>query len=154
MGTHHPLRVANLKAYRPLNHQHMPEIVQTLTGAGADGLKLDFVPVSAPLQRGILALAFVDAPAGFDSAAAHKLQRESFANDPFVRVAERRLPEVISVKGSMYAEVGGHVEDGTWVAMAALDNLVKGGAGQALQSLNLMLGFDEGRGLNAPPLWP
>jgi N-acetyl-gamma-glutamylphosphate reductase len=54
----------------------------------------------------------------------------------------------------MFVEVGGHVEDGTWVSMAALDNLVKGGAGQAVQSMNIMLGCEETLGLAAPPLWP
>ena len=154
IGTHHPLRVTNLKAYRPLDHQHMPEIVQTLEDAGASDLRVDFVPVSAPLQRGILCIAFIDTPKGFDTAAAHALQHENYDGHGFIRVVDRRLPEVNAIKGSMYAEVGGHVEEGTWACMAALDNLVKGGAGQAVQSMNLMLGLDETTGLDAPPLWP
>jgi len=152
--THHPLRVTNLKAYRPLFHQHTPEIVQTLCDAGASDVTLDFVPVSAPLQRGILAVAFVDVGDGLDSAGAQALLEESYGNEPLVRLPSNRLPEVNAIKGSMFVEVGGHVSDGTWVCMAALDNLVKGGAGQAIQSLNLMLGVDETTGLLASPMWP
>ncbi|HIA01070.1 MAG TPA: N-acetyl-gamma-glutamyl-phosphate reductase, partial [Myxococcales bacterium] len=127
IGTHHPLRSTNLKAYRPLDHQHMPEIVQTLELAGASNFKLDFVPVSAPLQRGILALAFIDVDAEFTTARAQTVTAQNYENEAFIRVLESRLPEVNAVKGSMFVEVGGHVEDGTWVSMSALDNLVKGG---------------------------
>jgi N-acetyl-gamma-glutamyl-phosphate reductase len=154
LTTHHPLRVTNLKAYRPLFHQHTPEIVQTLADAGAPDVQLDFVPVSVPLQRGILAVAFVDVDGDLDTAAAQGLYADCFANDPLIRIPRGRLPEVNAVKGSMYVEVGGHVSDGTWVCMAALDNLVKGGAGQAIQSLNLMLGLPETLGLDSPALWP
>ena len=154
IGTHHPLRVTNLKAYRVLDHQHMPEIVQTLESAGAENVTLDFVPVSAPLQRGILAVAFVDAPAGFDGDAAEQAIAACYEGEPFVRRPVGRQPEVGAVKGSMYVEVGGRVVDGTWACIAAVDNLVKGGAGQAVQSMNAMLGFEETLGIDAPPLWP
>ena len=152
--THHPLRSTNLKAYRPLNHQHAPEIVQTLEANGAEGVQLDFVPVSAPLQRGILAVSFIDVPGAFDNRDALALQQQSYGDEPLVRVLSSRLPEVNAVKGSMYVEVGGSVADGTWSSMAAIDNLVKGGAGQAVQSMNIMLGLPETLGLDAPPLWP
>ena len=152
--THHPLRVTNLKAYRPLGHQHTPEIVQTLEDAGASQVRLDFVPVSAPLQRGILAIAFVDVGDRLDSAGARALLENAYGNEPLIRLPDSRLPEVNAIKGSMFVEVGGHVSDGTWVCMAALDNLVKGGAGQAIQSLNLMMGVEETTGLLASPMWP
>ena len=154
MGTHHPIRHSNLKAYKPLSHQHLPEIVQVLEGQGARSLTLDFVPVSAPLSRGILAVAFIEAPAGFDDKQANALLSETYRGEPFVRVTTDRLPEVNAVKGSMYVEVGGHVENGTWAVLSAIDNLVKGGAGQAIQSMNLMTGWPETQGLDAPALWP
>jgi N-acetyl-gamma-glutamyl-phosphate reductase len=154
IGTHHPLRVTNLKADRPLNHQHTPEIEQTLADAGGRDMRLDFVPVSAPLQRGILAVAFVEVDGGFDTAKARSLQEAYYRDEPFIRLPIGRLPEVNAIKGSMYVEIGGHVADGTWVCMTAIDNLVKGGAGQAIQSFNIMCGFDETLGLSAPPLWP
>jgi N-acetyl-gamma-glutamyl-phosphate reductase len=158
-GTHHPVRSNNLKTYKPLEHQHIPEITQTLADAGAKGVTLRFVPVSAPLSRGIFATCFAHIDEKVDAAAVKKLYAETFAREPFVRVPARRLPEVVAVKGTNYAEVGvqaGDVADGKRViaCFAATDNLVKGGAGQAIQSMNLMLGLDERLTLEDPGGWP
>jgi LysW-gamma-L-alpha-aminoadipyl-6-phosphate/LysW-L-glutamyl-5-phosphate reductase len=158
-GTHHPTRSNNLKTYKPLEHQHIPEITQTLAAAGAKGVTLRFVPVSAPLSRGIFATCFAHIDEKVDAAAVKKLYAETFAREPFVRVPARRLPEVVAVKGTNYAEVGvqaGDVADGKRViaCFAATDNLVKGGAGQAIQSMNLMLGLDERLTLEDPGGWP
>jgi N-acetyl-gamma-glutamyl-phosphate reductase len=158
-ATHHPVRAANLRAYRPMEHQHVPEIEQTLLAAGARDLALRFVPVSAPLGRGILATAFVELPEAFTQARLDALFRDAFAGEPFVRVPRRRLPEVAAVSGGNFAEVGvvaGPVRGGqrTVTALAALDNLVKGGAGQAIQGMNVMLGLDETASLADPGPWP
>jgi LysW-gamma-L-alpha-aminoadipyl-6-phosphate/LysW-L-glutamyl-5-phosphate reductase len=158
-GTHHPVRSNNLKTYKPLEHQHIPEITQTLADAGAKGVTLRFVPVSAPLSRGIFATCFAHIDEKVDAAAVKKLYAETFAREPFVRVPAKRLPEVVAVKGTNYAEVGvqaGDVADGKRViaCFAATDNLVKGGAGQAIQSMNLMLGLDERLTLEDPGGWP
>ncbi len=159
VGTHHPTRANNLKTYKPLEHQHIPEIVQTLEDAGARALTLRFVPVSAPLSRGIFATCFAHVDASVDAAAIKQLYAETFAREPFARVPARRLPEVVSVKGSNYAEIGvqpGDVAEGKRVVacFAATDNLIKGGAGQAIQSMNLMLGLDERLTLEDPGGWP
>jgi N-acetyl-gamma-glutamyl-phosphate reductase len=158
-GTHHPVRAANLRAYKPLEHQHVPEIEQTLLGAGARDLALRFVPVSAPLGRGILATAFVELPDAWTQGRLDALYREAYAAEPFVRVPRRRLPEVAAVSGSNFAEVGvvaGPARGGrrTVTLLGALDNLVKGGAGQAIQDMNLMLGLDEMASLADPGPWP
>lgn len=160
LGTHHPLRSQNLKAYKVLQHQHVPEIIQALleTGAPAD-LALDFVPISAPLARGILVTAFVDVPAEMTPEGVSDLYRRSYADEPFVRILDTSLPEVVAVKGSNFVDVGFHLgqprgDSRTLVCMSALDNLIKGGAGQAVQSMNLMLGCDETETLAEPPLWP
>jgi N-acetyl-gamma-glutamyl-phosphate reductase len=158
-GTHHPVRAGNLRAYRPLVHQHVPEIEQTLLAEGARDLALRFVPVSAPLGRGILATAFVELPEAFTQARLDALYRDSFAGEPFVRVPRRRLPEVAAVSGSNFAEVGAVAGPArgalrTVTALAALDNLVKGGAGQAIQGMNVMLGLDETASLADPGPWP
>lgn len=159
--THHPLRAGNLRTYKPLEHQHVPEIEQTLRDAGADpSLHLQFVPVSAPLVRGIFATAFIRVPASFDEADARALYQTCWAGEPFVRVVEGRQPEVVAVAGSMFAEVGwaldtevqGHSR--TLVCFAAIDNLVKGGAGQAVQATNVMMGWPETAGLDRPSAWP
>jgi N-acetyl-gamma-glutamyl-phosphate/LysW-gamma-L-alpha-aminoadipyl-6-phosphate reductase len=158
-GTHHPVRANNLKTYKPLEHQHIPEITQTLAAAGAKGVTLRFVPVSAPLSRGIFATCFARIDERVDAGAVKKLYAETFAREPFVRVPAKRLPEVVAVKGTNYAEVGavpGDVAEGKRLVacFAATDNLVKGGAGQAIQSMNLMLGLDERLTLEDPGGWP
>ena len=157
--THHPVRAGNLRAYRPLWHQHVPEILETLDAAGARDLELRFVPVSAPLVRGILATTFVELPEEWTEERLTRLFRDAYADEPFVRVPARRLPEVAAVAGSNFAEVGvaaGPAFRGrrTATAISALDNLVKGGAGQAVENMNLVLGLDERLSLEDPGPWP
>ncbi len=159
-GTHHPARAGNLKTYKPLDHQHVPEIVQTLADAGAKNVELRFVPVSAPLVRGIFATCFVELPADIDAAKLGALFDERYAREPFVRrPGNKRLPEVVAVAGSNHAEVGfalGPVAGGkrTVTVFSALDNLIKGGAGQAIQNMNLVLGLDEKASLEDVGNWP
>lgn len=157
--THHPVRSVNLRTYKPLFHQHTPEIAETLTAAGAREVELRFVPVSAPLSRGILVNAFVELDAGIDEAALVRIYDETYTGHPFVRRPTDRLPEVAAVAGSNYAEVGfalGDARNGkrTLTCFAALDNLIKGGAGQAIQNMNLVLGLDETASLADPGNWP
>lgn len=158
-GTHHPVRAGNLRTYKPLEHQHVPEIVETLEAAGARDLALRLVPVSAPLVRGIFATAFVEVPEEWTQERLDGLYREAYAGEPFVRVPARRLPEVAAVSGSNRAEVGvavGPARGGrrTATLFGATDNLVKGGAGQAIENMNLMLGLDERAALGDPGPWP
>jgi N-acetyl-gamma-glutamyl-phosphate reductase len=160
-GTHHPVRAVNLKSYKPLEHQHTPEVEETLRaaagGRGGD-FELRFVPVSAP-SRGILVNAFLEVPAAEtkESIAAHF--REAYAAEPFVRFVEERLPEVIAVAGSNFAEIGFALGPAsgstrTLTVQGAADNLIKGGAGQAIQNMNLMLGLPETMSLEDPGGWP
>lgn len=166
IGTHHPLRAGNLKTYKVLNHQHTPEIEQTLrdaarAGGQATDFSLAFVPVSAPLVRGILANSIVPVPAALDGKAVAALFGEFYREAPFVRVLGSKVgAEVVAVKGSMYVDLSWTLgpPDASGqrqlVITTALDNLVKGGAGQAVQSMNLMLGLPETLGIDAPGLWP
>jgi N-acetyl-gamma-glutamyl-phosphate reductase len=158
-GTHHPVRAGNLRTYKPLEHQHLPEISEALARAGARDLALRFVPVSAPLARGILATSFVELPEEWTEQRLLSLYREAYAAEPFVRVPRGRLPEVAAVSGSNFAEVGvaaGPAFRGrrTAVLVGALDNLIKGGAGQAIQGMNLALGLPERLSLGDPGPWP
>lgn len=156
--THHPTRAGNLRTYKPLEHQHIPEVAETLTGVGAKELALRFVPVSAPLVRGIFTTAYLEVPADVDDArvaAAYGV----FEGHPFVRRPAKRLPEVAAIAGSNHAEVGwqlGAPAGGTrtLAAFCALDNLIKGGAGQAIQNMNLVLGCAETASLEDPGSWP
>lgn len=163
-GTHHPVRANNLQGYKPLRHQHTPEIEQTLRKAAPGGrleCSLNFVPVSAPLTRGILAQSFVSVPGDAELAELHQLFAEYYASAPFVRVlpAGGRTASVVAVKGSMYVDLSlalGPACAGRrqLLISTAADNLVKGGAGQAVQSMNIMLGLEETSGIGAPALWP
>ncbi|HZJ54760.1 MAG TPA: N-acetyl-gamma-glutamyl-phosphate reductase [Myxococcaceae bacterium] len=159
LATHHPLRAVNLRTYKPLDHQHIPEILQTLHGAGGRELALEFVPVSAPLPRGIFATSFVDVPASTTSEQLREAWTRCYAGEPFVRMVEGRQPEVVSVSGGNYVEVGFTLGAPTGstrrvVCFSALDNLVKGGAGQAIQAFNVMMSHDETLTLKEPGLWP
>jgi len=158
-GTHHPSRAGNLKTYKPLEHQHVPEIVQTLADGGARTVELRFVPVSAPLTRGIFATCFVELPANIDAGRLATLFDETYSREPFVRRPKKRLPEVVAVAGSNYAEVGFAVgpisgDERTVTLFSAIDNLIKGGAGQAIQNMNLVLGLDERASLEDVGNWP
>ncbi|NUO48506.1 MAG: N-acetyl-gamma-glutamyl-phosphate reductase [Polyangiaceae bacterium] len=158
-GTHHPVRAVNLKTYKPLKHQHLPEILESLATQGATDLQIHFVPVSAPLSRGIFATSFVKVDASVTKEKIAEAFQSTFAKEPFVRVPRSRLPEVVAVSGSNYAEVGfelGPAEGGTRTVacFSAIDNLIKGGAGQGIQNMNLVLGLDETLTLKDPGGFP
>lgn len=160
-GTHHPTRANNLKAYKVLNHQHRAEILQTLSSAGARKTSLDFVPVSAPLVRGILSVSQLDLPPGESQASIQALYEKYYAKHRSVTVLPAGMsPEVVAVKNTIRVEIGIAVrideETGqrTLACISAIDNLVKGGAGQAIQSFNLMTGKDASFGLDQPGIWP
>lgn len=160
LGTHHPLRALNLKTYKVLEHQHMPEILEGLAAAGAPQLALRFVPVSVPLSRGILTTALLEVPRALAPGVLTKAFEDAYRDEPFVRFVQSRLPEVVAVSGSNFAEVGFALDDDssspmrTLVVVAALDNLMKGGAGQAIQCMNLMLGLPETSSLEDTGPWP
>lgn len=164
-GTHHPIRANNLKSYKHLTHQHTPEIMRVLREAAGSAGKhsqfmLHFMPRSAPMARGILATSFVRLPESMSDAQVESLYRDFYRDAAFVRVlGTTRTAEVVAVKGSMWVDLSWAISepDGTGRQLAvdtALDNLVKGGAGQAVQSMNLMLGLPEREGIDAPALWP
>ena len=148
-GTHHPIRAVNLRTYKPLKHQHVPEILESLAAHGAPDTQLHFVPVSAPLSRGIFITSFTLVDASVDKDLVMAAFVEAYKDESFVRVPKSRLPEVVAVAGSNYAEVGfelGPKEGGfrTLAVFTAIDNLIKGGAGQGIQNMNIVLGLDEG----------
>jgi N-acetyl-gamma-glutamyl-phosphate reductase len=158
-GTHHPVRSVTLRTYKPLAHQHTPEIVQTLQDAGAKDVQLRFVPVSAPLSRGIFVSAFTEVDAAVSREQLEALYDETYAHAAFVRRPRKRLPEVAPVAGSNFAEVGfvlGEPSHGkrTLTCFGAIDNLIKGGAGQAIQNMNIVLGLDEMESLQDPGSYP
>jgi N-acetyl-gamma-glutamyl-phosphate reductase len=145
-GTHHPERFSNFRAYKPLQHQHVPEIERALAGEA----RIDFVPHSAPISRGIHVTAFVPVPEGHEAEAVQAL-RSAYAGEPFVRTVPG-TPELRAVVGSNFADVGATAGTGVVVVTLALDNLIKGMAGTAVQNMNILLGLPETAGLRRPGL--
>jgi N-acetyl-gamma-glutamyl-phosphate reductase len=143
--THHPFRHANLWAYGLEGHRHEAELLQSLGALGIEP-ELCFVPHSGPFARGIHLTAMLPLRAALDTAQAIETYRETFADEPFVRVVDR-APDLRSVVGSNTLALSACVRGETLIVLAALDNMIKGGAGQALQCLNLMLGHPEDQGL-------
>lgn len=149
-STHHPGRSQDFYAYKGLRHAHEPEIAQTLGFAGASGFRLALVTHSAPLVRGLHVSAFASLPGSIRAQDVADAFHETFGDEPFVRFQPD--VHVIHVRGLNHCDLSWTWRDGTVVVHAALDNLVKGAGGQAIQNLNLMLGFPETAGLQAVPM--
>jgi len=149
-GTHHPERFVNLKAYKVLSHQHTPEVEAFLGGLG-DFDRLHFVPLSAPIDRGILATTFFRFKEGTGSPAS--ILEAAYSGHPLVRV-RIQSPELRHVRGSGFCDLFVEQEGDQVVVLSALDNLGKGAAGQAIQCLNLSYGFPVNTGLEFAPCLP
>jgi N-acetyl-gamma-glutamyl-phosphate reductase common form len=145
-ATHHPHRHDNLWAYSTGGHRHEAELEQALAPLGQRP-PLAFVACSGPFARGIHLSAHLPLAAELSSAEARDVYRERFAGEPFVEVLDEGTPDLRSVVGSNRAQLAVFVRAATLHVLVTLDNLVKGGAGQALQCLNLALGFPETLGL-------
>lgn len=150
----------NARAYKVAAHRHMPEIEQELSLAAGDDVSVSFVPHLIPASRGMLATVSLPAAAGSDGldvGAAHALLARSYANAPFVRVLPiGEVPSIQAVRGTNFCDVTcvPDPHNGTLLVLSAIDNLVKGAGGQAVQALNLMKGWDETTGLLEAPLLP
>ena len=154
-GTHHPSRAQDYRAYKVLAHQHEAEVTRLLEAEGTDGYALSFVPHSAPMVRGIYATLQFRPPAslGLDTTAVKQRMVSTYQDAPFVRLTEE-APRIGAVAGSNFCDIGWQVKGGTVAIMTALDNLVKGMAGQAIQNMNLALGFPETEGLMQAGTYP
>jgi N-acetyl-gamma-glutamyl-phosphate reductase len=147
--THHPERVLNLKSYKVLRHQHTPEITTFLQGLGAFE-RLDFVPISAPVDRGILATCFVQLPPSTDPVA---LLQQAYSDHWAARVRDAP-PELRHVRGTGFCDLWATRHGDTVVVQAAIDNLGKGAAAHAIQCLNLSHSWPLQSGLSQPPALP
>jgi len=152
-GTHHPTRARDFRAYKVLAHQHQAEITRLLDVEKTSGYVLGFVPHSAPMVRGIFATVQFRAT-GLDAASVGKRMHDTYRAAPFVRLLGDEAPRVGAVAGSNFCDIGWQVKGGTVAVMCALDNLVKGMAGQAIQDMNLALGFPETEGLFHAGIYP
>ncbi len=159
-ATHHPERSGVMRSFAPTGHRHTAEILQA---ARLVGIETD-VHLSATAVdnvRGVLATAHLFVQPGVSEKDLWRAYRQVYRDEPFVRLVKEktgiyRYPEPKILAGSNYADVGFELDDasGRVVAMCAIDNLMKGAAGSALQCLNLMCGWDETTGLTFPGLHP
>lgn len=151
---HHPFRSDNFRAYNMLAHRHMPEILQAVARLSTQPLELSFVPHSAPMVRGIYATVHARLPAGADAKRLAAAFRDAYTGARFVRLLDGASPEARAVARTNYADIGWTVAGERAVILAAIDNLVKGEAGQAVQNMNLMHGWDEATALSWPGTTP
>ena len=151
--THHPTRHADFRAYKPLAHQHEPEIRQALGDSHGERMSVSFVAQSMDTARGIFVTVHVTWPQAEATEALAQRYRKFYADSPFVRVVDGS-PTLQDVVGSNFCDIAVVARERQIVVMAALDNLVKGMAGTAIQNMNLMCGLPETTGLWMPSLRP
>ena len=147
----------NMKAYGVTTHRHTPEIEEQLGYASGEQVLLNFTPHLVPMNRGILVTAYATLKPGVTEEEVRNAYEKYYAGEKFVRVLQPGVcPQTKWVEGSNYVDVNVKVDQRTnrVVMMGALDNLVKGAAGQAVQNMNLMFGLDESEGLDLVPMFP
>ncbi|PWT96322.1 MAG: N-acetyl-gamma-glutamyl-phosphate reductase [Blastocatellia bacterium] len=145
-NTHHPQRMTSFYAYKPFTHQHVPEIEQELRRVGDWTSELVFMTHSLPVARGIFASIYAETKSDSTEAELHKLFSEFYRDSFFVRLV-KGSPDINWVKTTNFCDIGFAVRGKQVVVFSAIDNLVKGAAGQAVQNMNLMFGLDEKTGL-------
>jgi N-acetyl-gamma-glutamyl-phosphate/LysW-gamma-L-alpha-aminoadipyl-6-phosphate reductase len=159
-STHHPERAGVMRSFAPTGHRHTAEVLQALARAGVT-TDVHLSATAVDNVRGVLATAHVFVREGIAERDVWKAYREAYGREPFVRIVKERTglyryPEPKILSGTNYADVGFEFDAATRrvVALCAIDNLMKGAAGTALQCANLMHGFEETLGLEFPGLHP
>ena len=145
-NTHHPQRSNSFYAYKPFAHQHVPEIEQELASVGDWGNELIFMTHSLPVSRGIFASIYTETKGETSAAEARQIFADFYRDSFFVRLVEGS-PDINWVKTTNFCDIGFAARGRQLVVFTAIDNLVKGAAGQAVQNMNLMFGLDEKTGL-------
>ncbi len=147
----------SIKAYGVTSHRHTPEIEEQLSYAAGEPVMINFTPHLVPMNRGILATAYASLKEGVTEADIRSAYEKHYADEYFIRLLEDGvLPETRWVEGSNFLDIGFKVDPRTHrvVAIGALDNLVKGAAGQAVQNMNILFDLPENTGLQLVPVFP
>lgn len=142
------------KPYKVAEHRHTPEIEQELSVAAGHAVKITFVPHLTPMTRGMLTTIYADLAPGAGSKDVQNCLNKRYAGCRFIRLcAPNKTPDTLHVKGTNFCDIGFKVDKrvNRLILISAIDNLVKGAAGQAVQSMNIMLGLDEADGLRQTP---
>ena len=146
-----------VKAYKVFDHRHLPEINQELSLLAQKQVEVTFVPHLIPMDRGILSTLYARLTRKMKTEEVLDTLREYYQDEPFVRIyPEGKLPNTKDVRGSNYIDIGLNVSESgeRVVVVSAIDNVVKGASGQAVQNMNLMIGYPETLGLDVVPLFP
>lgn len=154
---HFPEANEAFMAYKIGTHRHTPEIEQEVSKLAGKPVTLSFTPHLVPMNRGILTTIYAGLSTQTDTAQLHALYKETYKNEPFVRVLPiGQFPNVRNVRGSNFCDLGVYADQrtGRAVIVSAIDNLVKGASGQAIQNMNLMAGFEETAGLRFAAMFP
>ena len=157
LAHHYPEVNEGLMAYKIGSHRHTPEIEQELSALAGRQVTVSFTPHLIPMNRGILTTIYARFSHETNAAQLHALYEEFYKQEPFVRLLPPgRFPNVRNVRGSNFCDIGVYADPrtGRAVVVTAIDNLVKGASGQAIQNMNLMMGFDETEGLKFAGLFP
>ncbi|MDO9548876.1 MAG: N-acetyl-gamma-glutamyl-phosphate reductase [Candidatus Marinimicrobia bacterium] len=146
---HFPESNENVAAYKVASHQHEPEIEQELSKMAGKSVDIVFVPHLVPMTRGIYNTIYTELTGHLVSGDLQELYLNHYKNEPFVRVMENgNVPETKHVVYTNYCDIGMAVSGNRLILMSAIDNLIKGASGQAVQNKNVMIGLDETLGLN------
>jgi N-acetyl-gamma-glutamyl-phosphate reductase len=146
-----------VKAYKIFEHRHLPEIEQELSEMTQKRVAVTFVPHLIPMDRGILTTIYLVLTKKWKTEEVLNAFQEHYQKEPFIRIYPKgKLPNTKDVRGSNYCDIGVKVNeaDGRTVIVTAIDNLVKGASGEAVQNMNIMLGYPETMGLDVLPLAP
>jgi N-acetyl-gamma-glutamyl-phosphate reductase len=164
-GVHFSEVNENFKAYRVGAHKHIPEIEGVVETLANKKLLIDMVPHLVPMTRGILSTIYIELGAGgenpgrvaIDEKTIREIYTQAYAEQPFIRLlAAGKLPETKQVSGTNFCDIGLHLDKrtGRIIVITAIDNLMKGASGQAVQNLNLMMGWEQDLGLKIIPMYP
>ena len=144
----------SFKAYNVTGHRHAPEMEEVLSREAATPIRITFVPHLIPMTRGMLTTLYATLTRPVEADEIEELFLQAYKNRPFIRLCgQDRVPDTLHVKGTNFCDIGFRIEkkQKRLILMSAIDNLVKGAAGQAVQNMNIMLGLDEKTGLFNTP---
>ncbi|PIE71918.1 MAG: N-acetyl-gamma-glutamyl-phosphate reductase [Deltaproteobacteria bacterium] len=145
----------SFRAYKLIHHRHRPEMEHILETAAGQSVVMTFTPHLVPQNRGILSTVYASLKPGVTASRVRDCLEAWYGDKPFIRIRPDHLPpDTAHVRGTNYCDMGFAVDDrtGRLILMSAIDNLVKGAAGQAIQNMNIRMGFPETLGLTVPPM--
>lgn len=157
LGNHYCELNESVKAYKVASHRHTPEIEEQLSKAAGEDIILNFTPHLIPMDRGILATCYANLNNKYTYEDIKQAYEKYYGSEYFIRITKEGVfPETKWVKGSNFTDIGFTIDERTnrVIVIGALDNLFKGAAGQAVQNMNILFGFEEKQGLDYVPIFP